>query len=935
MHLIVTHDNADFDAVASLLGAAKLYPGALPVIPRRVNRNVRDFLHLYWEEFPFVWAQDVPTAKSSAGKARIARLTVVDSQHVPSLKEMDAETQFQFIDHHAPSKELPPGAFTTLQSTGATATLMVEEMQRQQVRLIPNEATLLLLGIYEDTGSLTYAGTTPRDIRAAAWLLEQGASLDVLRQFLNYPLSETQRALYDRLVESFESYDIEGRNVMIAVAQADGYVEEISTLAHKLRDLFEPDALFLAVAMEDHTQFVARSTTNAIDVDAIAAHFGGGGHPRAAAALIHSMDLAQIRDQLLAALRQHVQPATMVGQIMSHGVRTLAPTDTVSEAAAMMARYGHEGFPVVENGEIVGVLTRREIDKAMHHKLGGSAVHQYMRKGRLFVTPSDSVEKLQALMIREGLGQVPVVEDDRIVGIVTRTDLINLWTEAPRPSRTDEIAERLAMAVPKPLLELLREAGQLAAEQGDSLFIVGGFVRDLLLGNPTLDIDLVIEGDAIRLARRLARRYGGRVRSHRRFGTAKWLISESQISPARAAQPGRANLKSPRPARRSRGGQISNQPTPALAPALRSGASAGVSGQPSPASSLPPTLDFVTARAEYYEHPSALPEVERSSIKQDLHRRDFTINTLAIELTPNRYGELLDFYGGENDLRQGLIRVLHSLSFVEDATRMARAARLEQRLGFRLEARTEELLRDALDLLDRVSGERIYHELHLIFGEAEPERALLRLDDLGVLRQIHPALRADEWFAGRCRELREGLGDTPWSWSAPASDSAEGEAAPGRGPTDVHYLGLLTFRLAAEALDGIVDRVRIRGDDAAILHQIQALKVRLAELREPRRPSQIHRLLGAFDEATLLIGWLTCTDETARAQLAQFQRELRGVEPIIDGHYLRRELNLRPGPIYRRILEHLRAARLDGEVITLADERALVERWLAEHGKGP
>jgi tRNA nucleotidyltransferase (CCA-adding enzyme) len=924
MHLIVTHDNADFDAVASLLGAAKLYPGALPVVPRRVNRNVRDFLHLYWEEFPFVWAQDVPTGKSSTGKTRIARLTVVDSQHVPLLKDMDAETQFQFIDHHAPSKDLPVGALTTLQSTGATATLMVEEMQRQQVRLTPNEATLLLLGIYEDTGSLTYAGTTSRDIRAAAWLLEQNASLDVLRQFLNYPLSETQRVLYDRLVESFESHDIEGRSVMIAAARADGYVEEISSLAHKLRDLFEPDALFLAVAMEDHTQLVARSTTNAIDVDAIAAHFGGGGHPRAAAALIHSMDLAQIRNQLLAALRQHVQPAITVGQIMSHGVRTLAPTDTVSEAAAMMARYGHEGFPVVENGEIVGVLTRREIDKAIHHKLGGSAVRQYMRKGRFFVTPHDSVEKLQAVMIQEGLGQVPVVEDDKIVGIVTRTDLIKLWTEAPRPSRTDEIAERLAMAVPKPLLELLREAGRLAAEQGDSLFIVGGFVRDLLLGNPTLDIDLVIEGDAIRLARQLARRYGGRVRSHRRFGTAKWLISESQISgqrsavggqpsnvklqtsPARWREPGRANIKFP------------------------------ISNLQSLASNLPPALDFVTARAEYYEHPSALPEIERSSIKQDLHRRDFTINTLAIELTPNRYGELLDFYGGENDLQQGLIRVLHSLSFVEDATRMLRAARLEQRLGFHLEARTEELLRDALDLLDRVSGERIYHELYLIFGEAEPERALLRLDDLGVLRQIHPALRADEWFAGRCRDLRDGLSDTPWSWNAPApipvsEKGAEEEAGPGRRPADVHYLGLLTFRLPAEALDGIVDRLRIRGDDASILSQVQALKARLPELREPRRPSQIHRLLEKFPEAALLVGWLACTDETARAQLAQFQRELRGVEPIIDGHYLRRELNLRPGPIYRRILEHLRAARLDGEVITLADERALVERWLAEH----
>ena len=417
MHLIVTHDNADFDAVASLLGAAKLYPGALPVIPRRVNRNVRDFLHLYWEEFPFVWAQDVPTSKSPGGKGRVARLTLVDSQHVPSLKDVDGSTQLQVIDHHALARDLPPGTLTTLQSTGATATLMVEEMQRQQVRLAPNEATLLLLGIYEDTGSLTYVGTTPRDVRAAAWLLEQNASLDVLRQFLNYPLNESQRALYDRLMDAVETHDIEGRTVMIAVARAEGYVEEISTLAHKLRDLFEPDALFLAVAMEDHTQFVARSTTDAIDVVVIAAHFGGGGHPRAAAALIHHMDLAQIHDQLLAVLRQQVRPSTTVGQIMSYGVRTLAPSDTVTEAAAMMARYGHEGFPVVEEGEIVGVLTRREIDKAMHHQLGGSAVRQYMRKGRFFVTPQDSVEKLQALMTQEGLGQVPVVENDRVIGL--------------------------------------------------------------------------------------------------------------------------------------------------------------------------------------------------------------------------------------------------------------------------------------------------------------------------------------------------------------------------------------------------------------------------------------------------------------------------------------------------------------------------------------
>jgi tRNA nucleotidyltransferase (CCA-adding enzyme) len=860
MHLIVTHDNADFDAVASLLGATKLYPGAVPVVPRRINRNVHDFLNLYWDEFPFVWPQDLSFGKSD----RVSRLTLVDSQHVPTLKGIDEKTQVQVIDHHELARDLPEGTQVTVQNTGATATLLIEEVKRQRIRLTPNEATLMLLGIYEDTGSLTYANTTPRDAHAAAWLLEQNASLDIVRQFLNYPLSDSQRVLYDRLMDSFETHVVEDRTVMIAVARSDQYVEEISTLAHKLRDLFEPDALFLVVAMEDHTQLVARSTTDAIDVGAVATHLGGGGHPRAAAALIRHVNLPKIHTQLLEVLHQHVRPPITVSQIMSRGVRTLEPGDTVSEAAAVMTRYGHEGFPVVEDGQVVGVLTRREIDKALHHKLGGTAIRQFMRKGPFFVTPEDSVEKLQSLMMREGLGQVAVVENGKVIGIVTRTDLIKLWTEPPQPSRADEIAERLATALPKPLLDLLRQAGEMAAQQGDSLFIVGGFVRDLLLGSPTLDIDLVVEGDAIRLAKRLAERYGGRVRSHRRFGTAKWLLAGSKFS----------DLES----------QVS-------------------------------FLDFVTARTEFYERPSALPEVERSSIKQDLHRRDFTINTLAVQLEPDSYGELLDFYGGESDLRQGLIRVLHSLSFVEDPTRMLRAARLEQRLGFCIEARTEELLRNALDLLNSVSGERIFHELLLIFHEAEPEHALYRLDELGVLRQIHPSLRADDWFASRLIEMRTGLTNSPWV---------------GVERKDVLYLGLLAFRLAEPDIEQFIRRLHLRADDAGTLRQVEALKSLMPELRQPRRPSQLYRMLEPFSEDALLVGWLAGEDETARAQIAQFQRELRGVEPIMDGHYLLHEFGLRPGPMYREILDYVRARRLDGEVNTRAQEHALVERWLAE-----
>jgi tRNA nucleotidyltransferase (CCA-adding enzyme) len=333
---------------------------------------------------------------------------------------------------------------------------------------------------------------------------------------------------------------------------------------------------------------------------------------------------------------------------------------------------------------------------------------------------------------------------------------------------------------------------------------------------------------------------------------------------------------------------------------------------------LPPSLDFVTARTEFYEHPSALPQVERSSIRQDLHRRDFTINTLAIQLTPRHFGELLDFYGGEHDLRQGLIRVLHSLSFVEDPTRMLRAARLEQRLGFRIESRTAELLSAALDLLDRVSGERIYHELHLIFQETEPERSLRRLDELGVLRRIHPELRVDDWVIQRMTTLRTGLSDTPWASTR---------------PTDAHYLGLLLAPVSEAAWKAISTRLRLRSAEVSVVRQVHSLLTGcLPQLQQPLRPSHIYRLLEPFDSDSLLVGWLVCEDDVGRAQLAQFQRELRGIKPLIDGDYLRHTLGIPPTPLYREIIDGLRSARLDGQLLTLADEQAWLEQWLRQHG---
>ena len=206
-----------------------------------------------------------------------------------------------------------------------------------------------------------------------------------------------------------------------------------------------------------------------------------------------------------------------------------------------------------------------------------------------------------------------------------------------------------------------------------------------------------------------------------------------------------------------------------------------------------PSLDFATARLEFYAHSAALPEVERSSIKADLHRRDFTINTLAIRLDSDHYGQLLDFYGGEQDLDAGLIRVLHSLSFIEDPTRIMRAARFEQRLGFDIEARTAELIDNALPMLSRVTGERIRHELYLILREREPERVLCRLDNLDVLTQIHPRLACLEETCGLFASLRETIAQG--HWDVPPAEN--GCPEPGL------YLALLTYRLSRHEMEVI------------------------------------------------------------------------------------------------------------------------------------
>ena len=932
--VILTHEHADFDALASLLGGALLIPRAVPVLPWKLQRNVEAFLSLYRNQFPFVDPRHLL-------RGRVDLAILVDTRTFNAVKGMGDQTRHLVIDHHTAAEPLPSGWEIWQEAlgphtTGANTTLLVERLIYQNRGLTPFQATLLALGIYEDTGSLLYPSTTHRDVRCAAWLVEQGARLEVIRRFMHFPPTDAQQELTKQLTEQAEHLKVAGQNVLFAVAEAPEYDDELSGLAHRLNELFDPDALFVVVSLSDTVQVVARSNTDAIDVGQIAEELGGGGHPRAAAALLKDVSLAEARERIGGLLARYARAPADVAQIMSRGrPRTLDDSMSVSAAAELMQRYGHEGFPVLRAGEdgsssLVGILTRREADRTISHRLGKLPVHKVMIQGSYTIRADAPVSALHGLMIESGWGQIPVVDaEGEMVGIVTRTDLLKLWGEEREAGqRIPDVSRELEQILTTGQHRLLWLVGETAAETGNSVYVVGGFVRDLLFGRfdgddgaAFVDMDLVVEGDAIELAERMQNQCGGRIVTHARFGTAKWILDESD--------------------------------SPLTCPDLQKG------GLREGGAKLPSHLDFVTARTEFYTEPTVLPTVEQGSIKLDLHRRDFTINTLAVALTPDRWGDLLDFYGGLSDLQGGRIRVLHSLSFVDDPTRILRAVRYEQRFGFQIEARTQEHLVDAAQLVGRVTAARIRQELDRIFQEAKPEDAILRLDELGILKQIHPALRAGPEFAARSVALRDRIevieagnrsadvdpagqkgGRGEITSSLPESKGPEGPRGIFGTPIERLYWGLLVYDLLPTTGSGegettpleseLSERLKLRGKTRQLMRELRLVKARLPELTDHRiLPSEVVAILDRVQPAILLLVSLLEEDALLRERLDCYAQSWQHIQSSLDGEDLRK-LGLPVGPAYGEVLRALRSALLDGEVAAGDAESVLAERLVRE-----
>jgi tRNA nucleotidyltransferase (CCA-adding enzyme) len=558
---------------------------------------------------------------------------------------------------------------------------------------------------------------------------------------------------------------------------------------------------------------------------------------------------------------------------MSSPVKTMPAGVTIAEARELLTRYNCNAMPVMDGERMIGIISRKTVEKALYHGLDVSPVDDFMHSEFMRAVPATLLSDIQDYMVGGNRRFVPVFDGEQLIGAVTRTDLLRHMYGGRREQpealydveslayvpKSRSIAGLIGKRLPAGSIRLLRELGKTGDELGLSVYAVGGFVRDLLLGVANLDMDVTVEGDGIFFAERFAACHGCRVRSHRKFGTAVVIFPDGT------------------------------------------------------------KIDVASTRLEYYESPGMLPTVERSSLRHDLYRRDFTVNTLAFSVNAGSFGRLTDYFGGQQDIQEGVVRVLHNLSFVEDPTRVFRAIRFEQRLRFRIAPHTENLIRNAvrMNVLHRVGGKRLLNELVLILEEKEPSRAIGRISALGLLQFVHPVLKL---VPETERVIHETAQVLAWFRLLYLEDAC--------AQWQVYYLALCDGLRQEEFLDAcrrlsVPGRVMgkvfgYRRQAQSILDAIQRRLKRGPEIRRSEIYTWFH---GMPLEMLLHLAAKAARDEVKRF-VSLYLTQLRQIRSGLDGDALK-ELGLASGPRFRGVMDRLLAARLDGEITSDDEERAL------------
>jgi tRNA nucleotidyltransferase (CCA-adding enzyme) len=499
-----------------------------------------------------------------------------------------------------------------------------------------------------------------------------------------------------------------------------------------------------------------------------------------------------------------------------------------------------------------------------------------MNSEATFISSDANMAEIEYQIIEKKQRIIPVMDHEEIKGVITRTDLLNFLVQHDKAVKhTDQLVFKkqnarkrrihniMAQRLDDRTMDLLKSIGAAGDELGLNLYVVGGFVRDLLLQRTVDDIDIVVEGDGIAFARYVGEKLNCRVNTHKKFGTAVVIVS----------------------------------------PQIK--------------------VDVASARLEYYDFPAALPIVEKSSIKRDLARRDFTINTLALSLNAETFGTLFDYFGGTRDLKDKTIRTIHNLSFVEDPTRIFRAIKFANRFGFDIGKVTANLIRNAIkvDCFKNLSGLRVLSELKQIFSEEDPIPAIRSMTDYGLEKVIHPRL---EITPATYQTLESANKTLTWHDLLYVQETY---------PRWAVYFMVLLHRCNLKVSEQICDRLMVPvGERQLLLETRYKAENRLGfiESNHPVSRQKLYWALINFNTVFVLYMMALTKNEAVRKDISRFYTEFRHVTPKIRGKDLIR-IGVTPGPAFTKILNEVRNAKLDGYLDTREKEMDFTIKYAREN----
>lgn len=856
LKIITTINNPDFDVFASAIASQRLFKDHNIIFSGSFSPDISVYLKNTGVYFPYYTMEEVNIRKISS--LVVIGTTSLELINKSLLGKINGLEHLSFIDNEDRGRENGENTDYICYESAACISVVTEKIFEQKINLSIEESKLFLTALYKKTNNFTKNNVKRLDFRAASNLISKNLNIKEISKYSYTPPKRFSSDIFRKLLLNVKAYNNSGLTLGITFIKNAEFQDSLLENIEKLWDSLDYDTLVVLYQIRDKIYFYCK-TRELFDLnELLKPTFINIQKRKIAYGFFSSSDVNEVKNSIKENFEKLSLDFRKIKNIMTSPVRTVFANMTVKEVYKIINQTGHKNLPVIKKEKIVGIIRRKEIQLAFQHKLFQTRIEKLMTKSVIVINKERSIQHAKELFNNNNTDCLLVLENGILLGIVTTKDLFirefAATEEKPDVPKIQKITNLINTRPPKSIQSVLKIIGSIASTYNIPVFVVGGFVRDLLLNRKNFDIDIVVEGNANEFTEKIADFLNISVEHHKEFLTSK-LIFKNGIS-----------------------------------------------------------VDFASARTEYYERPAILPRIKMSTIKKDLYRRDFSINAMAIKLNTEEFGILVDFFNSRGDLAAKKIRILHNLSFLEDPTRILRGIRFEQRFDFSFDETTLELLKEAVrkKYLERVSGQRLREELINIFNEKNPCYSIKRIKELRIYSHLIRGSKLNKKTEKMFYHFFENIDNNMDIFGTPSLFEI--------------FAIFLLYDSKTEDIDSFIKRYGFSPKFKRVFLKIHDI-LNFFNENEDISYSRLYELSGKIKTEILYFLDVYLNKKNSEF-IKEYAKKIKNIKLEINGKNLYEEYKIFKGPLVSVVLDKLYKARLDG--MPADEERKFVKNFLYE-----